>query len=94
MEQQTQNPRGRLCYYIDPFQDPKTHGGYVPSAVYEQESGHYPLLGSGDFAIPWIWGETLVEAESICEKYNRELGLSPRDVARIISRSMLLARIN
>lgn len=94
MTEHTHEPRGRLCYYIDPTQDPTTHGGFVPSAVWEKESGHNPLVGSDDFAQPWIWGETLADAEGVADKLNREHGLSPKDVAQIISRSMLLARIN
>jgi hypothetical protein len=95
MEQTTTDRRGRLCYFINPTQDPKEHGGYVPSAVYENESGHFPMLGQGDYAQPWLWGETLAGAEAIADKINREdLGLSPRDVDQIISRSMLLGRIN
>ena len=86
---------GRFCYYVNPVQDPKTYGGFVPSAVWENESGHNPMVGRGDHAAPWIWGETLADAEAVADKINHEdLGLSPRDVAKIISRSMLLGRIN
>lgn len=28
----------RQCYYINPSQDPTTHGGYVPSLVVENVS--------------------------------------------------------
>ena len=87
-------PRGRFCYYVEPTQDPKVHGGFVPSTVFENESGHFPMVGQGELAVPWVWGGTLADAEGVCEKTNRDLGLSPRDVDKIISRSMLLGRIN
>ena len=36
----------RFCYIIP--HDAKTPLGYLPSMVYENESGHYPMTGSGD----------------------------------------------
>ena len=94
MTEHTSGPRGRFCYYVNPIQDPTNHGGFVPSAVYENESGHFPMLGQGEFAQPWVWGETLADAEGVADKTNRDLGLSPKDVAQIISRSMLMGQMN
>ena len=84
--------RGRLCFYVNPHQDPEEHGGFVPSAVYANEPGHSPVLDEFDQLV--IWGETLADAKGVCEKANDALGLEPKDVDKIIARSMLLSRIN
>ena len=77
-----------FCYYINPAQDPDEHGGYVPSMVRRGESGHFPMLGRGAYATPWIWGKTLAEAENVCEQQNIKLGLNPNQVNEIIASSM------
>ena len=62
--------------------------GYIPSAVFEGEAGHAPMLGNGAFAQPWFWGHTREEAERTCAKANERLGHTPEDVARIVASSM------
>ena len=79
----------RFCYYVPADQDPAAHGGYVPSAVIENEPGHHPM--TGDPAIcqaPWVWGRDLAGAEKIAADFNTRLGLSADDVAHIIASSM------
>ncbi|KKL65237.1 hypothetical protein LCGC14_2156990 [marine sediment metagenome] len=79
---------GHYCYYV-PEQDPTEHGGYVPSLVIEDESGHYPMLGNGECAQPWVWGKTIEEARAVADNRNtQKLGLSPERVAQIIASSM------
>ena len=80
----------RFCYFIPHVQDEnvKLYGGYVPSAVFEDESGHYPMLGNGPCASPWVWGKTYQEAEEVCKKANERLGLSETEVAVIVASSM------
>lgn len=78
----------KFCYYVNPVQDPKEHGGYVPSVVYVGEDGHYPLLGNGPCARPWVWGKTLEEAERICAEKNAKLGLSKEQTILMVIESM------
>lgn len=79
----------RQCLWVDPVQDPSAHGGYVPSLVVEGEPGHAPLLGSGSFARPWIWGQTLEEANRVCAQVNESTyGFSEVDAARIVLSSV------
>lgn len=79
---------GRYCYYVPESQDPATHGGYVPSIVIENDPGHYPMMGQGEVAAPWVWGKTLDEARSIAAVKNARLGLTQKRVAEIIASSM------
>ncbi len=74
----------RFCYYVSPAQEPP----FVPSIVRENEPGHAPLIGRDDLAQPWVWGDTLAEAEAVCAEANRKLGLSQDDVDAIIASSM------
>ena len=57
----------RYCYTVvdADHQDPKKHGGFMPSMIIEGETGHHPMQG-GDhqWAVPWIWGKT-VKAEVV-----------------------------
>lgn len=60
----------RKCYTIPITQDPALHGGFVPSLIIEGEPGHRPMTGQGKHAMPWVWGETLEQAEATCAAYN------------------------
>lgn len=75
------------CYYVDPTQNPKEHDGYVPSVVFENVPGHYPMLRTQGQA-PWVFGATLEQAEIICRRVNAQRGLSERDVTKIVASSM------
>ena len=81
----------RQCYYIQPDQDPKKFGGYVPSLLVENENGHSPLVGKGMHAVPWIWGKTLEEAEQTCLRANAIRGFSKEEVFDILVSTMNLA---
>lgn len=88
-------PESRFCYWINPTQDPKKHGGYVPSAVFENEPGHTPMGGDPEsHQSAWIWGETLTEARRICAQANTDLGLMEEDVFAIITSSMAASARN
>lgn len=83
----------RYCWYIDPSQDPEEHGGYVPSMVKENESGHYPMTGDpAKLQTPWIWGNTYDEAVATAKRENERLGLTEEDVTLIIVSSMRAGR--
>ncbi len=73
----------RWCYTIIASQDPSLYGGYVPSVVIENHPGHFPMLGKGEGAAPWVWGKTLAEAELLCEHTNEEMGYSVEEAFRI-----------
>jgi len=83
----------RWCFYVNPSQDFKKQGGYVPSIVYENTPGHFPLEGKkGTSELPWFWGSTLKEAQNNCSEANKDLGLNEEDINKIIISSMFPKR--
>ena len=76
----------RTCIFVS--ETMLTKDGYIPSVVTEDEPGHAPLTGNGDFARPWYWGHDIVEARRLAREYNEQLGLSEDDVQAIILSSM------
>ena len=81
-----------FCYYIDPTQDTEVYGGYVPSIVIMNESGHYPMIGDPEkHQTPWVWGKDLTKAEQIATEHNRRLGHSEEQVFRIMASSMRMS---
>lgn len=80
-------PESRTCFYIpnDAYVEGK---GFIPSLVTENEPGHAPLVGNGEFAEPWYWGQTYKEATAIAAAENAKLGLTPDDVTAILLSSM------
>lgn len=79
----------RWAYWINPVQDDRATGGYVPSVVIEEVSGHWPLDGAG-VSRPWVWGATLQDARDRCEQENLRLHITP-EAARAISLSSITA---
>ena len=79
---------GRWVYYINPSQDPKVYGGYVPSVVEEGKPGHWPMIGADELAQPWVWGATLAEAEEIAARANAERGIDRVEAVKIVLSSM------
>lgn len=77
----------RRCFFIptDAYVEGK---GFVPSLVTENEPGHSPLTGNGDFAAPWYWGSTYEKAKALADTENTKLGLTADDVTEIIASSM------
>lgn len=86
--QQTPDLSKPFCYYVPEDQDTKLYGGFVPSVVIENESGHYPMLGNGAHASPWVWGDTYEKAKEIAEEMNHKLGISPQRATEIVASSM------
>jgi len=84
------NDEKRWCYYIPPGQNPEQYGGYVPSVVVENEAGHRTLIGKGVYSSPWVWGETLEEAEEVAKVRNNRLGISEEAAMDIVTSSMRL----
>jgi hypothetical protein len=78
----------RICYFI-PLQDPEEHGGYVPAQAVEGSKGYRLMTGGNHkWAMPWIWGKTLEDAESACDNANERLGLNKDEVFEIIASTM------
>lgn len=76
----------RFCIYLD--ETMHSPNGYVPSAVYENESGHRPLLGSGELSQPTYLGHDFEVAKQAVAEWNEKLGLSEIDVQNIMVSSM------
>lgn len=75
----------RWCYTIVEPQNPKEHGGYVPSLVIEGISGHRPMSGDArDMRAAWVWGKTPEEAKAVCRKYNQSRGIDEETETRIV----------
>jgi len=77
----------RWVYYVDPSQTPDPVSGFMPSIVFEGESGHFPLKGNGEGSAPWRWG-SLEQAEETAKHENEMRGFDGNDVAEIILSSM------
>ena len=84
----------RSCYWISPSQDPAVYGGFVPSIIYENEDGHFPLVGKGEGSAPWVWGKTLDEAEAIAKSMNEKRGISEEEANEILLLSFRAANLN
>ncbi len=67
--------------------------GYIPSLVTENEAGHAPMTGNGEHASPWYWGKTYEQARAVAAQENERKGLTPADVAQIVSSSMRAGRV-
>ncbi len=78
----------RQCFYIP--EDQFVPGrGYIPSLVTEDEPGHSPMSGRGEFSEPWYWGMDIDTARRIAAEANaRDFGLTPEQVDAIISSSI------
>jgi hypothetical protein len=87
------NTEPRKCFFIpsDAYVEGK---GFIPSIVTENEPGHAPLVGNGDFAQPYYWGDTYDEAKAIAEAENTKLGLTPSDVSSIVISSMRASNLS
>lgn len=79
------------CYFVSPGQNPAEHGGYVPYLVVEGCPQAWPMLGRGEGAAPWVWGQDLAKAEEVCRKANADRGISPEEADRIVASSMRAA---
>lgn len=76
----------RYAFWINEAQEAGPRG-HIPSVVFEGVSGHYPMVGQGELAQPWYWGDTAT-AKDIARRENAKLGLTSDDVLDIITSSM------
>lgn len=77
----------RWCFAILD-QDPATHDGYVPSVVIEDVAGHFPCMGNGPCAAPYVWGKTKKDAEDIAAAQNSKRGITEYDALNIVASSI------
>jgi hypothetical protein len=77
----------RWCYYVPHDSNYDGHG-FIPSLVVEHVKGHVPMTGNGLHSLPWYWGQTLIDAQRVCEHKNLMLGITERDAAEIVASSM------
>lgn len=82
---------GDWVYYVNPTQDAKEHGGFVPSIVERGKPGYWPLIGR-EGAAPWVWGATLAEAEAVADELNAKRGYSQAEACRVVLSSMGASR--
>jgi len=82
---------GRWCYAIMVGQT--SEGQYVPSVVVENEAGHSPMLGRGEFSVPWRWGSDYDKAKEIAAQANEAIGISPEDASAIVASSIRAGNI-
>lgn len=65
-----------------------TPNGYVPGAVTEGIPGYGMMLGNGEFAQPWYWGDDLSQAQALAREANERMGISSAEAQRIIDESI------
>lgn len=75
------------CFYVDEtmFDEGK---GFVPSLVFDNEPGHYPLRGSQPDECPYYWGMTIAEARAACSAANEARGIDEARTREIVASSM------
>lgn len=78
--------RPRMAYYVD--ETMQTPEGYVPAVVTEGVSGYRRMMGNGEHARPWFWGQDIETAKSIAAQANADMGLSEADVAEVLDSSI------
>lgn len=79
----------RHCYFIPTPPAIEVENGFIPSLVFENEPGHYPMRGDPkQMTEPWVWGPTLKDAEETCRVMNERMGITERDAILIVMSSM------
>lgn len=71
-----------FCYYV--LATPNDDGQCQVGLVVQGEPGM--------FLLDFTWGTSQIIAQSCADKKNRELGLSDRDVANIVTSSMVVSK--
>lgn len=82
----------RICYFIsgEEYVEGK---GYRAAIITENQPGYrltgtWPHKGKRGEVMPYFWGRSLKKANEVAKEMNRRMGLSPEDVAKIVSSSM------
>lgn len=81
----------RWIYWINEAQLPDPERGYIPSRVFEDVSGHFPLVGDpSKHQSPWFWGDRIT-ALRCAEKCNADMGIDRQTAMNILSSSFAQA---
>lgn len=78
------------CLYVDEtMKDPET-GRFIPSMIFENEPGHYPMKGDpSKHQAPWYVGSTIETAEETVKEINAEkYGVDEDQALNILISSM------
>ncbi|HEY8590827.1 MAG TPA: hypothetical protein VIL55_14875 [Naasia sp.] len=77
----------RRAFYVD--EEGRDELGIIPVLVTEDVPGYRPMIGMTAGGT-WHWGETLDEAEELCDLVNAELfGLTRDEAYEIVGSSMV-----
>lgn len=83
-------PEGtQFCLYVD--ETMLTVNGYIPAAVFENTSGYWPMIGSGEQSQPWYFGDDLARARELVVQANAERGIDEVEATRIVASSIRTA---
>jgi NAD-dependent oxidoreductase involved in siderophore biosynthesis len=81
-----------FCFYVSGTLVPQDgQEGLIPSIVYENISGHFPLSGGKPDDGPWVWGPSYAEAKQQEREANERIGVSPERAMDIVSSSFRTA---
>ena len=62
---------------------------FIPCMIKEGVKGYFPMRGNvDDFQAPWYFGNDHKTCQKLCEQYNKELGLTPKDREEILISSL------
>ena len=67
---------------------------YIPCLVKENVGGYFPMRGIDGISLPWYWGTSHERCQEICDKVNKENGLTDVDVMEIVSSSIRMQNTN
>jgi hypothetical protein len=77
------------CLYVSETMFDKNHGQFIPSMIFANESGHFPMRGNGKGSLPWFVGKTIEEAERNVKAMNAEkYGINEEQAMEILISSM------
>jgi len=76
------------CYaYCGEYDERDDKRLYIPSIVFEDESGHFPMRGNDD-QLPYYWGTSAREIKATCLQMNAERHITKEDASRITTSSI------
>lgn len=84
--------KGKHVAYIPPGSHVEGHGYRVSIVVdgeaHHRPTGDWPYEGKKGQTAPWFWGPTFEDAQAAAVEYNQKMGISEKEAAIIVARSM------
>lgn len=80
-------PGTPYCVYINVANYSDELRGFIPSIVYENVSGHFPLSGKPGGS-PWVWGPEYADAQRVADQFNQRIGVTRERALEIVTSSM------